>query len=157
MGLFDKIKPKWKHKESKVRLKALRELENPDTIFKMAENDPSSEIRIKAIKRIMYGPGNIAKSDDLYLKYEPKLIAIAKNDSDVEVRKEAIRNIKNKDALADIVDSDPVTSVRELAFNNLTDPDVFISIVKNNSDTHIRKRAIREINSHAFHGLTLMQ
>ena len=53
MGLFDRFKtPKWQHKDSKVRLEAVKELNDDDILVDIAKNDSDTDVRKTAISRI---------------------------------------------------------------------------------------------------------
>lgn len=52
MGLIDIFKPKWKHKDSDVRLEAVQELDDQKILVKIAKNDSDKYVRGVAVRKI---------------------------------------------------------------------------------------------------------
>lgn len=53
MGLLDSIrKPKWQSKDWKKRLEAVKELDDQEILIDLAQNDPDSDVRETAVKRL---------------------------------------------------------------------------------------------------------
>ena len=53
MGLFDYFRPKWKNSDHRVRMRAVRELDDPEVLNTMAQHDTNIEVRIEAIHKII--------------------------------------------------------------------------------------------------------
>ena len=86
MGLFDKLKPKYKNNDSEIRKQGVLELvndkknivKNQKILMDLAKNDPSSEVRIVAIENVI---------GDSSVRYA------ALNDSDSKVRNVAVNRL----------------------------------------------------------------
>ena len=131
MGLFDRFKtPKWQHKDSKVRLEAVKELNDDDILVDIAKNDSDTDVRKTAISRI---------SDEQFL------FDIAKNDKDPEIREIAFQNITDQSLLADIAKNDSEWSLRFWAVVNINDVSILLDIANNDSVRLVRCKAIENI------------
>ena len=72
MGFLDKLfKPKWKHEDSKIRIKVVKELDNQKTLIEIVKSDSDENVRKEAVKKI---DNNSILAD------------VAKTDSDENVR-----------------------------------------------------------------------
>ncbi|MBM3713822.1 MAG: hypothetical protein FJW56_10410 [Actinobacteria bacterium] len=108
MKLANIFKPKWKNSDPKVRIKSIGLLNPENTIDKEERN-----------------------------KNEPILVKIAKYDNDAEVRKEAVRYIKDQIILKEIA----------LNENNI---DVFTTVFEKLSSFQDKKDVIKKINNPLF-------
>ena len=74
MGFLDLFRPKWRHSDATVRAEAVRDLDNDDTLKRVAMDDPDPRVRRLALKKL----------DD------PKtLLTLAERDADEGLRKAA--------------------------------------------------------------------
>ena len=71
MGLFDFFRPKWKHSDYRVRIQAVREMDDPAVLHTIAQSDENSDVRIEAVHKI---------------QDEKALAHILENDSDPRVK-----------------------------------------------------------------------
>ena len=133
MGLFDRFtKPKWQHKDPKVRLKGIKTLDDQYTLYKIAKYDSNSTVRSEAIKRI---------NDKDYLE---KLALYGNHDVNVL----AISRINDESLLADIARS--VTYGDEyvgyICIKKITDDALLSDIAKYALNNYVRKDAINKTN-----------
>ncbi|MBQ6218599.1 MAG: HEAT repeat domain-containing protein [Methanosphaera sp.] len=134
MGLFDKFKkPKWQHKDPKVRLKAVKELNDQKILGEIVKNAPyftensdEYEVGRAALKRIDDEEvlGDIAINADFTfgeiavskIKDKSILEKVAKGHAMYEIRQYAIKEIDNEEVLKEIAaDENSAYSVREYA------------------------------------------
>ena len=131
MGLFDKLKPKYKSNDSETRREGVLELtadkknilKNQKILNDLARNDPSSQVRIVAIENLV---------GDSSVRYA------ALNDSDLEVRNVAVKR------LDDFIDgsfynylvpaSDETTEARSIK-------EILEAVVVNDSSDDVRQSA----------------
>lgn len=106
MALLDLFKPKWKHSDPKVRLKAIEEITNQQVLKEVAKNDENWEVR---------------KTATIKITYKTILADIAKNDENSDVRKIATAKLTTKTILNDIAKNDVNSDVRKAAIKRLTD------------------------------------
>ena len=127
MGLFDKLKPKYKNSDPNVRRNAIWELTDQKIIEDIAKNDEDEYVRRKAVAKL----ATLTNQEDVF-------IDIAKNDEDWGVRYEAVEQIKNEDALIDIAKNDEYDTVRGKATKGISNSKVLEDIVKNDSSSSVR-------------------
>jgi len=97
------FKPKWQHKDWKVRRAAVKKLKDPELLANIAKSDDSEYVRKAAME----------KSDDQAL-----IADIARNDQDCSVRIAAVERLDPSewtDLLTDIAKNDEFELVREAA------------------------------------------
>lgn len=108
MGLADGyVPPKWKDKDWKVRLKAVKELDDQKILTEIAQKDSNNRVRVEAFKRITDKSAILARMntrDDLYQDIRERVMIfddknvlefIAKYDSDSKIRMKAAKKSKN--------------------------------------------------------------
>ena len=132
MGIFDRFKtPKWKHEDRKVRLEAVKKLNDQGILVEIAKNDSDSDVREEAIKKI---------NDESVLAY------IAKHDSSWSVREEAVKKINDESVLADVAKNASNDIVRREAVKKISDESVLADVAKNDSNDRVRLYAAKKIN-----------
>ena len=136
MGLGDLFKPKYKHSDWKIRLEAVKKIDNQKILLDIAKNDPESEVRKEAINKI-----EIQNIDD-----DSVLVDIAKNDSNGFVRRRAVEKIADESVLVDIAKNDSDEFVRRNAVEKIADESVLVDIAKNESDSYVYNKAIEKIS-----------
>ena len=76
---------------------------------------------------------------------EDVLADIARNDSDWQVRREAVKSISDKNVLADVARNDSNWNVRTAAVKKIYDEDVLTNIARNDPHEHVRLIATEKI------------
>ena len=87
MGLMNLFRPKWKHSDPAVRRAAVSELQDQDTLIKVARNDEDLHARKAAVEKI---------------NSETVLAIIATNDEDPSVRQAACKRQESLRGLIEI-------------------------------------------------------
>lgn len=145
MGLFDKFRtPKWKHEDAKVRLEAVKELDDQEILAEIAKNDSDKDVRKEAVKKI---------------SNESVLADIAENDSDKDVREEAVERIGDESILLNLAQNEGNWDARikltklhpelDIDYNDLKnmDDNELINVIKNNPQNNIRVSAIEKLTN----------
>lgn len=162
MGLGNLFKPKYMHKDKKVRLKAVKKLDKQEILIKIAQNDVDSEVRREAIKKLeldFYLISKDALSDQALKIFSERLLvhpsyedyyissesSIKKIRERFELSNDEIFLMEPNIFLADIIKNDYDTRVRRVAFSRIYSHDFFIDIAKNDHDYYICKEAISRI------------
>jgi hypothetical protein len=108
MGLFDLFRPKWKHSRSDVRLEAARQVSDHEILKQMAANDRDWFVRHRVFDIIR--EQNAAESVYAFL---------AKQSSDEEIRRKAIKKLRDEAVLEEIAKSEKYRYVRDAAEHRL--------------------------------------
>jgi hypothetical protein len=108
MGLFDLFWPKWKHSSSDVRLEAARQVSDHEILKQMAANDRDWFVRHRVFDIIR--EQNAAESVYAFL---------AKQSSDEEIRRKAIKKLRDEAVLEEIAKSEKYRYVRDAAEHRL--------------------------------------
>ena len=87
MGIFDSLKPKYRHSNHEKRLEGIEDLDDNAILLDLVLNDPEKEVRSAAFDKISF-PG-----------YFP-LIAVRSHDADI--RKKAFERIESCDDYAHV-------------------------------------------------------
>jgi hypothetical protein len=108
MALFDLFRPKWKHSDPDVRVAAAKELTDRKALLDLAANDPEWFVRheVFAILR----DNNPAQEEFAWL---------ARNSSDEEIRRKAIKRLTDEPTLEAIAGSEKYRYVRDAAEHRL--------------------------------------
>lgn len=109
-----------KDKEFLYRCDAVSKIDDKFILENFAKNDTNESVRKSAIRtlRNIYPESLITKEELDEIIDEDKLIDIAKNSIDVEIRCLAVRKIHDEDALIDILKNDISQEVKEEVVRN---------------------------------------
>lgn len=134
MGFIDLFKPKkWKHSDPKVRLEAVREIEDQYLLTKIVLNDKNHKICLEALRKInknnlLHTIAVSEKSEEICLdaikkiEYQPTLYHSAKSRHyPYWIREAFLEKLKDQAILAEFVRSDPAGSMGDIALNKLKD------------------------------------
>ena len=108
MGLLDGFRPKWKHSDPDVRIAVARELDDVSILLEMSANDPEWFVRHRTFDVIREKFGS--QEDFTYL---------ARSSKDEEIRRKAVKKLKNEAVLQDIAAHDKYRYVRDAAEHRL--------------------------------------
>lgn len=108
MGLFDKLKPRWKNSDPDVRITAAQELEDISILVKMSAKDPEWFVRHRTFDVIR----EKFSSQDSFAY-------LARNSIDEEIRRKAVKKLSDRDILQDIAHHDKYRYVRDAALHRL--------------------------------------
>ncbi len=109
MGLFDVFRPKWKNSNPDVRIAAARETGDIEILRKLATSDSDWFVRHRVFDEIR--DRNLG-SDGVYGD-------LAKNSVDEEIRRKAVKKLKDEALLADIAKNEKFRYVRDAAEHRL--------------------------------------
>lgn len=127
MGILDrlKLKPRWKHADPAVRLRAVSELDDAIELATLAEHDPDAMVRTATIAKVVDPVvlGRVATSDT-----EPgardaaadQLLALALDASNPDAAA-AAGQLSDTRRVSQIAKSTAADAVREIALSRLTD------------------------------------
>jgi hypothetical protein len=108
MGLFDLFRPKWKHSDPDTRLEAAREMTDQTLLRQMAATDRDWFVRHRVFDIIRErDPG-----DSVFA-------FLAKNSSDEEIRRKAVKKLRDETVLEDVAKNDKYRYVRDAAEHRL--------------------------------------
>lgn len=108
MGLFDLFRPKWKHSDPDTRLEAAREMTDQTLLRQMAATDRDWFVRHRVFDIIReQDPG-----DSVFA-------FLAKNSSDEEIRRKAVKKLRDETVLEDVAKNDKYRYVRDAAEHRL--------------------------------------
>lgn len=105
MSIFDKIKPKYRHSNPKVRLKGIEELDDDAILLHLSLDDKVKEVRKAAFNKIKF-PG-----------YFP-LIAVRSHDKDI--REESFNKITDSEGFAEVARLTEDKIFQKKAIDNIT-------------------------------------
>lgn len=108
MGLIDGLRPKWKNSDPDVRLAAAKELTDVNLLKEIVRTDRDWMVRHHVFMTLK----------DLNPP-ETVFIELAKTASDEEIRRKAIKKIKDEAALEGIAKNDKFRFVRDAAEHRL--------------------------------------
>jgi hypothetical protein len=154
MGLFDLFRPKWKHSDVDVRAEAVRNLDDNETLVRVARDDADARVRRIAVKRI----------DDAAV-----LEDIAARDADAGIRElasgkaaelwvaaaisgkaPALERLKNERDLADVARRAPSDEIRKNALLRITDDRVLADLARRaDAGADLRQAALPRIRDAA--------
>ena len=77
--------------------------------------------------------------------YENFLVDLARNNTNSDIRQNAVENIDDEDILADIARNDNEWNVRMEATKRITDENVLADIARNDKDLYVRQEAAKRI------------
>lgn len=108
MGLFDLFRPKWKHSDPDTRLEAAREMTDQTLLRQMAATDRDWFVRHRVFDIIReQDPGDSA------------FAFLAKNSTDEEIRRKAVKKLRDETVLEDVAKNDKYRYVRDAAEHRL--------------------------------------
>lgn len=108
MGLFDLFRPKWKHSDPDTRLEAAREMTDQILLRQMAATDRDWFVRHRVFDIIReQDPGDSA------------FAFLAKNSTDEEIRRKAVKKLRDETVLEDVAKNDKYRYVRDAAEHRL--------------------------------------
>ena len=108
MGLFDLFRPKWKHSDPDTRLEAAREMTDQTLLRQMAATDRDWFVRHRVFDIIRErDPGDSA------------FAFLAKNSTDEEIRRKAVKKLRDETVLEDVAKNDKYRYVRDAAEHRL--------------------------------------
>lgn len=149
MALKDLFRPKWEDPDPKVRIAALKEIQDVGILNKVITHDTNENV-------IQIAWGQIAKySDFIYyckkalenLKDQEIIAEVAKNAKDDYVRKEAVDRLINQELIADVVKNSFNRLTKKIALEKLKDSEIIADIAKNNEDEYVRVAAVKKLDS----------
>ena len=108
MGLFDLFRPKWKHSDPDTRLEAAREMTDQTLLRQMAATDRDWFVRHRVFDIIR--EQNAGDSAFAFL---------AKNSTDEEIRRKAVKKLRDETVLEDVAKNDKYRYVRDAAEHRL--------------------------------------
>jgi hypothetical protein len=108
MGLFDLFRPKWKHSDPDTRLEAAREMTDQTLLRQMAATDRDWFVRHRVFDIIR--EQNAGDSVFAFL---------AKNSTDEEIRRKAVKKLRDETVLEDVAKNDKYRYVRDAAEHRL--------------------------------------
>ncbi|PID48666.1 MAG: hypothetical protein CR991_10590 [Proteobacteria bacterium] len=129
------FKPKWQHKDAKVRIQAISSLEgNSRELIQLAQNDPNTGVRLEAITALTDIPSLIQlgkRSDELGERARLRVVALALNSQQqdtllIEVFTWLQSNPNLMNALARDVERD--IALRRLALEQVSDEKLLFAI-----------------------------
>ena len=109
MGLFDFLRPKWKHSNPDMRVAAAREMDDVQILVKMATTDSDWFVRHRVLDEIR----------DRKLGGDGVYGDLAKNSVDEEIRRKAVKKLTDEVLLADIAKNEKYRYVRDAAEHRL--------------------------------------
>lgn len=108
MGVLDLFRPKWKHSDSDVRMAAAKELDDVEILKQMAGHDKDWFVR--------HGVFDLLRSrdpgDDIYAY-------LAKDAMDEEIRRKAIKRLRDEETLKWVAKNDKYRYIRDAAEHRL--------------------------------------
>ena len=108
MGLFNLFRPRWKHSNPDVRIEAAGALPDMETLQQMAANDRDWFVRHRVFDIVRdRHPG-----DDVYA-------FLAKNSLDEEIRRKAVKKLKDEEVLEEVAKNDQYRYIRDAAEHRL--------------------------------------
>jgi hypothetical protein len=108
MGLFDLFRPKWKHSDPDTRLEAAREMTDQTLLRQMAATDRDWFVRHRVFDIIReQDPGDAV------------FAFLAKSSSDEEIRRKAVKKLRDQAVLEDVAKNDKYQYVRDAAEHRL--------------------------------------
>ena len=105
-------------------------LSDQAVLAEIAINDPSANIRRKAVKK---------------LKDQSRLGEVAQNEAKTDIRIIALKRLTDQAAIAEVAKNDRKTDVRIIALKKLTDQAAIAEVAKNDRKTDLRRRAIKKL------------
>ena len=108
MGLFNLFRPKWKHSNPDVRIEAAGTLSDMGTLQEMAARDRDWFVRHRVFDIVRdRNPG-----DGVYA-------FLAKNSEDEEIRRKAVKKLKDETVLQEVAKNDQYRYIRDAAEHRL--------------------------------------
>jgi len=138
------FKPKWLHKDTKVRIQALNGLAGDSVeLIKLAQTDPDSEVRIKAIARLTHLPTLVQLghlSGSLAEQARQRVICLAATDHHHDnLLADVYHWLKNPTLLRSIArDSERAAKLRRHAIKQLNDQELLFDIASNDPSKEIQ-------------------
>ena len=108
MGLLSLFRPKWRHSNPDVRIEAARALSDMETLQEMAAHDRDWFVRHRVFDVI-----RDRNPDDAVYAF------LAKNSIDEEIRRKAVKKLKDEAVLADVAKTDQYRYIRDAAEHRL--------------------------------------
>lgn len=106
--MFNLFRPKWKHSNPDRRLEAAREIQDHGILKEMAANDRDWFVRHRVFDLIR----DQNPADEVYAY-------LVKNSLDEEIRRKAIKKLKDQKVLQEVAKTDKYRYVRDAAENRL--------------------------------------
>lgn len=108
MGVFDLFRPKWKHSDADVRIAAAREIDDPEILKTMAAKDREWFVRHRTF-------------DVIREKFPTQEIYafLAKHANDEEIRRKAVKKLRDEQVLQEVANNDKFRYVRDAAEHRL--------------------------------------
>lgn len=134
MALF--LRPKIKHPDEQVRLKALERITDPRTLVEVACEDVSSTVRLEAVRRIS-NPNDLAE-------------VVSKGKGE-EARVNAVSRIHDQEILARVLLERKNVAIMKAAFEGITDAKILAKIAEDaRYNIAARRIAIENFADHAL-------
>jgi hypothetical protein len=146
------FKPKWLHKDAKVRIQALNGLAGDSVeLIKLAQTDPDSEVRIKAIARLTHLPTLVQLghlSGSLAEQARQRVIGLAATDHHHDTLLADVYHwLQNPALLRSIArDSERAAKLRRHAIEQLNDQELLFDIASNDPSKEIQFLAANRIH-----------
>jgi len=158
MKLFQNLfKPKWKNSDPEIRKQALIHLDkesHQDVFMQIATHDPSPELRLLALKRLidLAAVNKIAQADsnskinELGNKILCQMLSgEAEGSLDNEQRQEKVSQLDNQKVLEYIAQKGVTAALRLTAIKKINRESLLGNLAINDNDAEIRKTAISQI------------
>lgn len=157
MGIMDIFKPKYKHSKSRVRIQAIKELEDQNILIDIAKNDKNAYVRRAATQKIKDNnvliylakndPFNYVRKDAITnINDEKDLVDVALNNSDNGVIHAAVKKIKDEKLLREVYNKTYNGYIRQVILSELDDETLAIEACTD-SNEHVRDMAINHIKN----------
>jgi hypothetical protein len=104
MSLLDSIRPKWKNSDADVRVEAIKETADGAVLVEIARDDKDYFVRHEAFARLRE------------VAAEQKFFAdLARTGKDEEIRRKAVKALKDETVLEDVAKNDKYRYIRDAA------------------------------------------
>ena len=132
---------------------AVNRIANPSVLVKLYRNG-SQIIQDKVMKKLLFG--NVFSKEKITdkIRIMPRILSVC-DDGEVEylarhspsgdVRLEAVRRLKDEDALSDVLKNDSYWRIRREAARRVNDENILFDVFKNDTDSDVQKAAIEKI------------
>jgi len=143
MALLDWIRPKWKHSDPEVRLRAVQEIgiDRLDCLKAMVNQDPDTRVRLAALSRIdderfLCEVASEQRDTPVGLQARRRLDGICfdriQREGDAQVRLKLLRRLEEPDILARIACEIDDPDIRVAAARRIDNPEILCAITARN-------------------------
>lgn len=157
MGLLDFHKPKWRHKNPAVRLKAVTEIDPGETatLAGLCREDPDQHVRRAAIARLadlatleLLGPAMVPDDQPfLAARKEQLCYELVINAPDIEAWRDNLTGISSPPLLAKVAVAGSQPALRLAAVTRLDDQHLLAGVVEHNCGKETAQAAMAKIEA----------